>query len=603
MSELNQLYYEEIDKFIENYLKNDHSGRAIMISGDWGTGKSHYIRNELKKYLQDLNYKCVIVSLYGLADVSEISKAIYVELRTAKKPPKSEVGNEVVVVGKIIGKTIFNGLVSKIGFDIGKIEEKDLEKVYESVDLSNTLIIFEDFERTSINVIELLGYINNMCEGDGTKVLLVANEYAIGKEYYYNKKDDIVKFKLTRKYAEYKKKKEKTVGDTIKFECNLEHSIRNILPIYDIPVTEVAIKGIIEVMQNTGKNLRSFQFACQKYIEIKKLTHEVYRLSDKLEKILFHSIISYVQYRDKGLDVKFECNSIIYEMIKGDENYRLFKFCYDYIKYQRFDKNAAIHQLSYYTEYCRHSKCNKDHDTDLYVLKYYRYQKAKDVKGAINNIHDKINSGEITYWDYPELLCWLISIQYDVKIDSKYKEISNLMIKRLESASNKDKIPEEDLFCFSLVPIGGKEEYIEEIQKMKNALKSTNSIFNPMMIENLNPSERSDIASQIAEKGFSSVFNIDEFCSALEVSSSKQLYYIYNILANSYDGLTDMERIDEDEEELKIIKEKVDKLKVKEQYDEIQKRNYERISEIIYDKLNNLVDLDEQPDGSNELYL
>ena len=596
MSELNQLYYEEIDRFIRDYIQNDHSGRAIMLSGDWGSGKSHYLRHELQEYLfQELECKCVIVSLYGLTDVSEISKAIYVELRSLKKRIKSEASNSAAIAGKIIGKTIFNGLVNKIGFDIGKIDDKDLQKVYESVDLTNKLIIFEDLERTQIDVTELLGYINNMCEVDKTKVLLIANEYAVGKEYYYSKKDDIIKFKLTRKYAEYQKIKEKTVGDTIKFECNLEHCIREILPTYDIPVSEIAVKEIIEILHNTGKNLRSFQFACQKYVEIKKLTNNVHKLNDKLEKIIFHGIIAYIQYKDKGRDVKFECNSFIYEMIKGTANYRLFKFCYDYIKYQRFDNDAAKNQLSYYNEYCRYSKWNKDHDTDLQIIKYYRVQKADDVKRAINNIHEKIDSGDITYWDYPELLGWLINIHSDVKIDSKYKEISNLMIKRLESADNKDKISEEELFGFLFAPIGEREEYIKIIRKMKSALKSSYSSTKPIAIEELNFTERSNITAQIAEKGFSSVFNIDDFCSVLEVSSSKQLCNIYSILDESYNESLNTDRIDEDDEELKTIKKKVDELKEKDWYDEIQKRNYERISEIITDILNHDIEIEAPP--------
>ena len=43
--------YDELNGFILNYLKNDITGRAIMLSGEWGSGKSHYVKNELKPYL------------------------------------------------------------------------------------------------------------------------------------------------------------------------------------------------------------------------------------------------------------------------------------------------------------------------------------------------------------------------------------------------------------------------------------------------------------------------------------------------------------------------------------------------------------------------
>ena len=47
--------------------------------------------------------------------------------------------------------------------------------------MSDKLIIFEDIERSGIDIIELMGYVNNLCEQDGVKVLLVASEKEILK--------------------------------------------------------------------------------------------------------------------------------------------------------------------------------------------------------------------------------------------------------------------------------------------------------------------------------------------------------------------------------------------------------------------------------------
>ena len=88
--------YDEMNSFILNYISNDITGRAIMLTGEWGSGKSYYVKNTLKPFLEDNDngkHKCVIVSLYGLSDTSEISKAIYMELRTIKKSFSSEAAN------------------------------------------------------------------------------------------------------------------------------------------------------------------------------------------------------------------------------------------------------------------------------------------------------------------------------------------------------------------------------------------------------------------------------------------------------------------------------------------------------------------------------
>ena len=263
--------YDEMSSFILNYLKNDITGRAIMLTGEWGSGKSYYVKNTLKPFLEDKGngkHKCVIVSLYGLSDISEISKAIYMELRTIKKAPTSETGNTAKVVGKIVGKTIFNGLVSKIGFDIGGISDDDLQEVYESVDLTDKLIVLEDIERTQIDIIELLGYINNMCENDGVKVLLITNESELITTY--EKSDD--QGKTTEYYTDsamaYKRAKEKTIGDTIYFNCDYENTIQQIigsfglfLQKYCTPEYAEDIRDIFFLM--TSHNLRAFIYCCR----------------------------------------------------------------------------------------------------------------------------------------------------------------------------------------------------------------------------------------------------------------------------------------------------------------------------------------------------
>ena len=76
--------YQELNQYILHYLKEDKTHSAIMLTGEWGTGKSHYIQNELVPYIQKNNSNCITVSLYGLESTAEISKSIYLELRTDK---------------------------------------------------------------------------------------------------------------------------------------------------------------------------------------------------------------------------------------------------------------------------------------------------------------------------------------------------------------------------------------------------------------------------------------------------------------------------------------------------------------------------------------
>lgn len=173
--------YNELNEYIKHYIEKDKTKSAIMLTGGWGTGKSYYIRNVLEPFLkkeENGEHRCAVVSLYGLENTSEISKRIYFELRTIgrKWRKRSETRSGVEVAAKIVAKTVLNGMTNMIGFDIGRISDKDLEKVYSSIDLSNGLVIFEDLERSNVDILDVLGYVNSMVEQDYVKVLLVANE-------------------------------------------------------------------------------------------------------------------------------------------------------------------------------------------------------------------------------------------------------------------------------------------------------------------------------------------------------------------------------------------------------------------------------------------
>ena len=97
--------YEELTEYIIHYLENDKTHNAIMLSGEWGSGKSHYIKNHLIPSLKGKRKADVVVSLYGMHDVLEISKGIYFELK-AKWLTKD---SEAFQTGKNVVRTLFKG--------------------------------------------------------------------------------------------------------------------------------------------------------------------------------------------------------------------------------------------------------------------------------------------------------------------------------------------------------------------------------------------------------------------------------------------------------------------------------------------------------------
>lgn len=227
----------ELNKYIKHYLEKDKTHTAIMLTGEWGSGKTYYVENVLTPFLQeDGKNRCVVISLYGLETVSDISKSIYMELRMKALDKESEVWS----AGKLIAKTVVKGAAGLFGIDVS-MSEDDLQKLYSSVDLSGKLLVFEDLERSGIEVVKLLGYVNNLVERDGIKVLLVANENEILRKapetFNFNftklrpdrsqgKEEEKTGESISECVQNYLKIKEKTISDTIYFESDYCEAVK-----------------------------------------------------------------------------------------------------------------------------------------------------------------------------------------------------------------------------------------------------------------------------------------------------------------------------------------------------------------------------------------
>ena len=461
--------YDDMNSFILNYLKNDITGRAIMLSGEWGSGKSYYVKTKLKSFLENKDndrHKCVIVSLYGLSDTSEISKAIYMELRTIKKSSSSEAANTAKAVGKIIGKTVFNGLVSKIGFDIGGISDDDLKKVYESIDLTDKLIVLEDIERTQIDIIELLGYINNMCENDGVKVLLVTNEsellhFHMG-EPKKKKKYGGEEIEYTKVYSEdaqkYLKAKEKSISDTLQFHADFQETIGGIIDKFENDDLS-SFKGALTVprrsiIRNDITNYREVIVACQKACDIYNYmkTHSI-TADSEFKKCILIGLVNYLQKCLDDPDLKFKANALLDSDLSGDSIYPLMRFCYDYYHSQIISQAAIKETIAEYSDYLIYVDKTGYDDKDLKVLYTLYINTEEALNTAIQNIYNRLDDiYDISLKHYDRIINCLIIAKYDALLNNdKIDEIIEKIISNLKGRGTKyNKMQMHHLFSSTL---------------------------------------------------------------------------------------------------------------------------------------------------------
>lgn len=485
--------YQELNQYILHYLTEDKTKSAIMLTGPWGTGKSYYIQNELKPFLEKKEnggHSCVIVSLYGLKDTAEISKSIYLGTRMKFLTAASEKSTTVTFAGE----TIIKGIAGAFGVDLS-VSERSLKRLYSSVNLTGKLVVLEDLERSGIDILEVLGYVNNLVEQDGVKILLVANEEELIQytPLKVSTKADLERTEMldritghrdrlfTDSTIAYLKVKEKTISDTIEFEEDYQTAIREIVQMFDNETlnkfsTFESIKDILDIMLHCQSyNLRSFIFACQKTSDIFSSLDEKYLSDENFVQAVFIGILSFVLKQKNGNSHTWG-NEKYFSAVLGHEKAPLFKFCYDYIMRQITEFEDIEDAYQAYLELVLYDKNRSNNDNDIITLQTYYVRTDSDVLDAINNIERRLEDPEdISFYQYGTIAVYAIIIKgiLDCDIDT----IKRRLVANLEGQGNKLEL--EQIFRTIIgtdCTTKQKEEYESLRKEMARSLKKGDKI-------------------------------------------------------------------------------------------------------------------------------
>lgn len=466
----------ELNQFIMHYLTEDKTHRAIMLTAPWGAGKSYYIQNELKPFLEkeeNGKRKCIIVSLYGLKTLSDISKELYLESRTPtafkrKNIKKISAFSKSIVSGIVgVGKTILKTL-TQIDLNFS-VDNPNWQKLYSAVDFSGKLIVLEDLERSGINVLEVMGYVNSLVEQDGIKVLLVANETEFLKFVNSEPNKDEITEKIPSDNTKlYLRIKEKTIGDTIEFEGDsfsaVKHIISGFNETYFKPfLNDSALKEILSLLQTNGiTNLRSFIFACQKTNDIFEYIKPDPSKDFDFMNTIFCSIILLSQKIKTGTKLMWK-GSKNFSIELSSEKYPLFHFCYDYVMRQKLENSKIEDAKKALAKMRLYDKKKSNGDKDLETLYNWWLCSEKDVKEAVESITERLNNeADISFFEYGRIAVFLIGAKSVIDCDiNKAKE---LLIKNLY---NKGSEIDPDYLFTSYLGDDVKSEVKNEFEQLK----------------------------------------------------------------------------------------------------------------------------------------
>lgn len=305
---------EQITALLIEYVSDERYQQAILIDGDWGSGKTHFIQERLLSGLKDCfpdpKRSAYYISLYGMENFSQIMDEIYAASLEDYFDKK---------LGDGKGEKIHRGMnfavkLLSTGLKYFSIDTADLPTPSEFLKLKNAVLIFDDLERCNIDVNQLFGFMNNLVEHNNIKVIIVANQTEIGKvkmsEYLPQKYSVVLNKRLKLmpengsateqqkndcmgidrqnllKYTEqifsedalYEKVKEKLIGLTIYYQADLKR-------IYESIISKYVVNESEREYLNAEKELILTIFERKQHYNIRTLIFAVMAL-DKLLKII-----------------------------------------------------------------------------------------------------------------------------------------------------------------------------------------------------------------------------------------------------------------------------------------------------------------------------
>ena len=233
-----------IEDYLNDYVASPNPDYAMMLTGEWGSGKTYFVEDYIVRSLKTKTSKsaAVYVSVNGLCGIKQITSAI--------------IGS----MNRILGSKVFKGAVACGAIALSafaNVSQDDSLELFDSslalLKIKAKLVVLDDLERCSVPIDELFGYVSNLLH-DGVHILLVGSEN-----------------ELRNKHANYDKIKEKVVGKTFRMPENIDVIYDSIMgdPSFEI-INDVLLRlksRLVNDFKNVPRacNYRAFKHAIRDF--------------------------------------------------------------------------------------------------------------------------------------------------------------------------------------------------------------------------------------------------------------------------------------------------------------------------------------------------
>ena len=521
---------DDLVESILDYVRSNYTDYAIMINGEWGSGKTHFWNHKVRNKIESLQlngkrYTTIYMSLYGISNLEEISKKIFIETtQLMDKNLRKFMDSK--------GQTTIPEY-AKTGIDManffGVTENGNRLDYGEFFSTDDKVLCFDDLERANVDVIDILGYINNFVEHDHIKTIIICNEkelstklkssnlemktfiatYLLDKQGDLDKNDKPMVEKIRDKIEyvfdkanDYERIKEKLIGETFEYAPQFEYIINGILMRYEndpdlIRFLRENTKLIVNTFHKSGtRNLRILKHALNDFKKIYEMVNKSYPNTNyrvmqtmliftiaisfeikagKITKDKFINIADNEEYKAVLVSSRVLMDNRQFYIKEFDNNYyynfkaeyRFFKFIEYYVRTRIFNMKIFKNDMEAIIN-----------TVDIEKLPGYKrllteeYWKIPDDQfdSVIREIMDNIKAGDIELINIVKLYAYFSYFSKKGLIEYDLKTIKNEFFNGMNIASLKSKYcenVEEELNKIAIDEVG---EDTEEILTYFNSL-------------------------------------------------------------------------------------------------------------------------------------
>ena len=493
---------EEIIKSVREYVRDDMAQYAILIDSPWGSGKTylyeHHLVDAVTTAVTDGNVReNIYISLYGIATIDALAKQLMTNFMLHIKWKKGNNSKEVLNAANgmfaIASKAVSVSINDMVSMDLSKFSTmKELSKV------KNFVICFDDLERCTIPVDEVLGFIDNLIEHCGCKIIILADEENIGKIYTNSnlelkylslliggksllgeseeeggkspKKKDISSISVDdlKKLNEnvysvnyvYKDIREKVIGKTLPYYPSLKETILEVINgdpsvgtaayVKDDTYRKFLLDHIDRIeksfMDTDNRNLRIFLRWIDRYKDIYTKTKEAYGNAKLYENV----VDSFLQYsiwlsgaigKNKKLAPWNSGLNVDYIVFEGKENEHIMRhrFIDEWITKAYWDDQAfnqsAKQVINLEEQESLRNKKIKSTGKALGELQDWRIKTDDEVELLTNKLTNELKEGMYSYMDYQNIIDLLLYLRKMKLYSRDIKDIQKTMLNLIDQAT------------------------------------------------------------------------------------------------------------------------------------------------------------------------